>query len=275
MGRPLRFVLAAALLLVPLVACVKPTPVERAMSLARQHREPEGILVLRAQLAAHPEDMEARRLLIRLLAVASDLAAARDEVTAMADRLPPGDPAPWIELGHALELVHQFDDAMAAYETAAEKAPASPEGPRQAGMRAARWGQWEDASSWLEEAVKRGGGTPEVWHTLGLVRLNLHDPAGARAAYEEGTRVDPKGVECWLGLATVALVAHDWQGALAAYDQVARRRPGWGDGELGRAWALAQLGRRAEATKALDRAAELGADAVAIAKQRARLVVPP
>jgi Flp pilus assembly protein TadD len=158
MGRPLRFVLAAALLLVPLVACVKPTPVERAMSLARQHREPEGILVLRAQLAAHPEDMEARRLLIRLLAVASDLAAARDEVTAMADRLPPGDPAPWIELGHALELVHQFDDAMAAYETAAEKAPASPEGPRQAGMRAARWGQWEDASSWLEEAVKRGGG---------------------------------------------------------------------------------------------------------------------
>jgi tetratricopeptide (TPR) repeat protein len=273
MGRLLRFVLSPGLLL--LVACVKPTAVERAMSMARQHREPEGIVVLRGQLASHPGDMDARRLLIRLLAATSDLGAARDEVKALADRLPSGDPTPWIELGHALELVHQFDDAMAAYETAAEKAPASPEGPRQAGERAARWGQWEEASLWLEEAVKRGGGTEEVWHTLGLVRLNLHDTAGAQSAYEQCTRVDGKAVDCWLGLATVALVTHDWRGALSAYDEVAMRRPGWGDGELGRAWALAQLGRRTEAAKALDRAAELGADAGAIAKQRARLRVPP
>jgi tetratricopeptide (TPR) repeat protein len=144
-------------------------------------------------------------------------------------------------------------------------------------MRAARWGEWAESQRWLEEAVKRGARGPEVWHTLGLVRLNQRDLDGAREAYRAcaaaGAGDDPgaKAVDCWLGLATVALVAHDWAGALAAYDGVMARRPAWGDGELGRAWALARLGRKAEAGRALDRAETLGADAAALAKQRAML----
>jgi cytochrome c-type biogenesis protein CcmH/NrfG len=244
------------------------------MSLARQHREEEGVLLLRRDLTLHPDDLDARRLLIRLLAVESNLPAARDEVKALADRLPSNDPSPWIELGHALELVHQFDEALAAYQTASEVAPLSPEGPREAGTRAARWGEWDEARTWLEEAVKRGAHSDDVWHTLGLVRLNLRDFDGARDAYAAGVRVDPKAIECWLGLATVALAAHDWTAALAAYDTLLRLRPTWGDGEVGRAWALAQLGRASEAAKALDHAEELEGDRSAIAKQRARLKVP-
>jgi len=254
-----------------LVGCVKPTPVERAMSLARQHREEEGVALLRQDLASHPDHDDARRLLIRLLAVQSNLPAARDEVEALAARLPPGDPSAWIELGHALELVHKFEEAMAAYQTASETSPLSPLGPREAGLRAARWGEWAQAETWLTEAVKRGGASAEIWHTLGLVRLNLHDVVGARDAYRQGIALDPKGADCWLGLATVALSEHDWGGALFAYDGALRVRPDWGDGELGRAWALARLGRRVEATKALERAEELGANPSALAKQRALL----
>ena len=251
--------------------CVKPTPVERAMSLARQSREAEGIALLRQDLAAHPEHDAARRLLIRFLAVQSNLPAARDEVEALAARLPPGDPSAWIELGHALELVHKFEEAMAAYQTASESSPSSPLGPREAGLRAARWGEWAEAETWLTEAVKRGGASGEIWHTLGLVRLNLHDAAGAREAYGQGILLDPKGADCWLGLATVALSERDWAGALYAYDGAIRLRPEWGDGELGRAWALARLGRRVEAAKALDVAEERGANPSALAKQRALL----
>jgi tetratricopeptide (TPR) repeat protein len=257
-----------------MTGCVKATPVERAMSLARAHREDEGIALLRQDLASHADDLDARRLLIRLLAIASDLPAARDEVQAFAARLPEGDPSPWIELGHALELMHQFDEAMAAYETASEKAPLSPMGPHEAGTRAARWGQWEDARSWLEEAVKRGSHDAETWHTLGLVRANLHDFEGARVAYREGVRADARAVDCWLGLATVGLADHDWASVLSAYDAIMKERPAWGDGELGRAWALARLGRADEATRALDRAEELGATREALAKQRALLARP-
>ncbi len=244
------------------------------MSLARQHREAEGVLLLRREVADHPANDDARRLLIRLLALTHDLPAARDEVAALAARLPPDDPSPWIELGHAFELAHEFDQALAAYETAAEKAPLSPDGPRAAGARAARWGEWEDAKRWLEEAVRRGERSADVWHTLGLVRLNLHDPEGARTAYRQGALADPLSVDCWLGLATVALSTGDWTGALAAYDAVMARRPTWGDGELGRAWALARLGRREEAGRALDRAGELGADALALGRQRRLLAAP-
>jgi len=262
------------LALVLVAGCVKPTPVEHAMSLARQHQEEAAIGVLRADLGLHPDDLDARRLLIRLLAVESNLPAARDEVKALAERLPPDDPSPWIELGHALELAHQFEEALAAYQTAAEKAPQSPEGPLQAGTRAAHWGEWEEAKRWLEEAVKRGAHSSEVWHTLGLVRLNLHDLDGAREAYANGARVDPTAADCWLGLATVALVGRDFKGVLAAYDNLLRLRPRWGDGEVGRGWALAQLGRPDEAKQALVHAEELGGDPKAIAKQRALLSSP-
>jgi tetratricopeptide (TPR) repeat protein len=148
-------------------------------------------------------------------------------------------------------------------------------GPREAGTRAARWGEWEVSQGWLEEAIKRGDSDEEVWHTLGLVRLNLHDFAGAREAYRTGARAFPAKVECWLGLATVALATKDWTEALAAYDAVVALRPTWGDGELGRAWALARLGRSADATKALDHAEELGTAPAALAKQRALLKEAP
>lgn len=257
-----------------MAGCAPFTPTEQAMSLVRQERTGEALALLRKDLAAHPDDLDARRLLIRVLAFTGDLPAAREEVGALALRLGATDPSPWIELGHALELSHRFEESMAAYDTAAEKAPQSPEGPREGGLRAARWGESEQAKPRLEEAVKRGAHDEETWHTLGLVRLNLHDLDGARAAYEEGTKVDPKSIDCWVGLATLALVEKDWAGALRAYEAVLVRRSGFGDAELGRAWALARLGRTNEARQALDRAEAMGASSSALAKQRALLASP-
>jgi Flp pilus assembly protein TadD len=99
----------------------------------------------------------------------------------------------------------------------------------------------------------------------------LGDLAGADAAYRSGLAADRRSVECWLGLATVALMRGDGAGALAAYDALLVLRPGFGSYELGRAWALAKLGRRDEARAAIDRAEELGAPPNAVAKQRETL----
>ena len=103
------------------------------------------------------------------------------------------------------------------------------------------------------------------------MRLHLGDFAGAEEAYRAGAQVDPKAAECWLGLATAAIAQGDAEKALAAYDQVLARRPRFAPAELGRAWALAKLGRKDEASRALDHAQELGAPALNIAKQRAAL----
>jgi protein O-GlcNAc transferase len=251
--------------------CARPSASDRAQSLVRQHREEEAVAFLRRDLAAHPDDVPARRLLVRLLGFTGDMPGARAETEELARRLGPDDPTPYLELGHALELSHRYDEALEAYDQAATAAPSSAAGPREGGMRAARWGEVEEARPRLEEAVKRGANDAETWHALGLVRLHLGDSEGAEQAYRAGTAVAPSAPESWLGLATVAVSRGDAPAALAAYERLLVLRPRFAAAELGRAWALARLGRKDEAGRALDHAEELGAPAQNVARQRAAL----
>jgi tetratricopeptide (TPR) repeat protein len=244
------------------------------MALVRQHREAEGIATLRAQLAAHPDDAKARGMLVRILAFSGDLRAAQAEATELQRRAPEGDPTAWLELGHAFELAHKFEEALAAYDTASSAAPRSPLGPREGGLRCARWGEVEEALPRLEEAVRRGANDAETWHALGLVRLHTKDLDGARDAYERGLAADADSAENYLGLASVAVARGDATAALAAYDALLAKRPRFGAGELGRAWALVKLGRKDEARRAIDRAEELGAPHASVVKQRALLAAP-
>ena len=105
--------------------CAALTPTEKAQQLVRMHREAEAITTLRSHLAKHPDDLPARRLLVRVLAFTGDIDGAKTEVAELEKRLP-NDPVPWIEMGHAYELAHRFDEALAAYDTAGEIAKTSP-----------------------------------------------------------------------------------------------------------------------------------------------------
>lgn len=270
----LRATLALAVIAGAGTACVRPSATVRAQALVRQGHDEEAVTTLTQRLAAHPDDVPARRLLIRVLGSTGDIAGARTQVAELSKWVPQGDPVPYLELGHALELTHSYDEALQAYDEAAVIAPSSPEGPREGGMRSARWGELEEARPRLEEALRRGSRDVETWHTLGLVRLHLADYDGAAQAYRSGAQADPKDATCWLGLATVGVAAGDPQLALDAYDQVLVRSPRFAPAQLGRAWALAQLGRRDEAGRALDVAQELGAPPGPIAKQRAALANP-
>jgi tetratricopeptide (TPR) repeat protein len=241
------------------------------MSLARRHREAEAAALLRKALAVKPEDVETRALLIRILAFEGDMRGAEAEVAELRRHVPPGDPRPSIELGHAREVAHDLEGALAAYDEAAAGAPADPAGPREGGMRAARWGEVEEAAPRLEEAIRRGAKDAETFHAFGLVRMNMGDLDAAERAYREGLEADAKSAECWLGLATVAAKREDAAGALGAYDAILALRPGFAAAELGRAWALGKLGRMDRARAALGRATEMGADPATVARLRQAL----
>jgi cytochrome c-type biogenesis protein CcmH/NrfG len=256
------------------MGCVRSSATARAQSLVRQGHDDEAAEALKQRLAAHPDDVPARRLLIRVLGATGDIVAARAQVEELVKWLPHDDPTPYLELGHALELTHSYDEALQAYDEAAAIAPTSPDGPREGGMRSAHWGEIEEARPRLEEALKRGARDVETWHALGLVRLHLNDYEGAAQAYRSGTLADPQDATCWLGLATVGVAEGDAKLALDAYDQVLARSPRFASAQLGRAWALAQLGRRDEAQHALDLAQELGAPPAPISRQRAALANP-
>jgi tetratricopeptide (TPR) repeat protein len=267
------FALLIAVLL-SAASCITPSPSQRAISLAHMHREAEAVVLLRAAIAKHPDDVDSRRVLVRLLGLTGDLDLAKKEAEDLQKLLPEGEPSAWLELGHAYELSHKFEEALAAYDTAANVAPGSPAGPLEGGSRCARWGEVDLARPRLEEAVKRGANDAEVWHTLGFVRLQQKDFDGATEAYRRGLDVDRSAAQNWLGLASVAVMQGDAKGALEAYTALLELRPSFGVAELGRAWALAKLGRTKEALAALERAELLGAPKANIAKQRAALGAP-
>lgn len=265
---------ACAISVVSGTGCATFGPLDRAQAEVRKGENEKAIATLRAHLVAHPEDVAARSLLVRVLAVASRMDLAKAECEALARVLPVGSPRPSIELGHAYELSHEYEKAMASYDEASAMAPTSPDGPRVGGLRAARWGEVELALPRLEEAVRRGATDAETLHALGLTRIHANRLDDAAAAYRLALRLHPEAHESLLGLATVALVKKDYGAALAAYDGLLAARPGSSQGSLGRAYVLAKLGRRDEARRELDRAASLGAPAVNVAKQRASLDLP-
>lgn len=241
--------------------------IEEAALLSQKGQDRPAIHLLEKDLAKHPASVPARRLLIRLYAETSDLSRAEQEAAKLATYLPAGSPIPWVEMGHVLEIAHRYDEALSMYDRAAEVAPRDPLGPRSGGMRAAHWGEAELAASRLEEALRRNPHAADVWHVLGLVRLRLGDLDGAVVAYRSGLVADPSALENRLGLATVALERGAPADALSEYDVVVKARPAFGDGYLGRAWALIVLGRFTEATASLEDARRHGADARAVDRQ--------
>jgi Flp pilus assembly protein TadD len=204
---------------------------------------------------------------VRVHGLSGDLGRAEVEARVLAHELGPSSPIPWIELGAVLELAHRYDEALERYDQAAAVAPKDPVGPRTGGLRAARWGEHEEARPRLEEALRRDARDARVWHALGLVCLGLSDLPAADRAYRSGLAADPHALENRVGLATLALVAHDAGAALVQYDAILAARPKNGDAMLGRAWALAELGRLAEAEAALRAAASLGADRGVVRRQ--------
>jgi len=242
---------------------------QRAALLAERGQYRAAADALRQDLAEHPGSVKSRRLLVRVLALSGDLGGAQKEAERLSTLLGPASPVPWIELGHAQELGHRYDEALAYYDRAAEVAPRDPSGPATGGLRAARWGEPELAEPRLEEALRRNPSDARLWHALGLVRVRLGDRTGGRLAYRSGLQADPGALENRVGLASVALLDSDAEGALREYDAILAARPGFGDGWLGRAWALILLGRLDEAERAVQKAVTLGADARVAARQRA------
>ena len=263
--------LMACVLLASAGCGVQPRADQRAAMLAQKGRLEEAEAVLREHLKEHPDDHVARRQLIRTLAVSGNLDLVRSEVAVFEKRIGPNQPEPLVELGHALELAHRYEEALEAYDRASRRAPEDPTGPRTGGMRAARWGAPELALPRLEEALRRDDQDARVWHVLGLVRLKLGDVAGAKQAYRTGLARDPEALQNRLGLATAALVEKDDEAALTHYGAILRARPRFADAHLGRAYALLRLGRLDEAEAAIRDAEKGGAAPRVVRRQRSLL----
>lgn len=247
--------------LLSLVACGKtPSTAAQAALLVDHGQTREAVQLLEARLREESSDTEARRQLIRVLGIERRLDEVTRQAEILATQLGEHSPIPWLELGHAFELAHRYDEALGFYDRAAEVAPTDPVGPRTGGMRAARWGELEWAEPRLTEAARRDPSHAATWHALGLTRVHQGRYKEAKDAYQAGLRAEPTSFENRIGLATVALRLDDFAAALAQYERIAAERPGYADAHLGRAFSLWRMGRMESAAEALHQARAKGAD---------------
>ena len=85
---------------------------------------------------------------------------------------------------------------------------------------------------------------------LGDDRLDRHD--AARSAVSESLRLDPENEECFALLSAIELSHGDWSAALVAAEQALALNPENVEATNFRAMALVRLGRKDEATQAVD-----------------------
>lgn len=267
MRDPMSRALLVALCGLLLAHCARQDVVQDAVLLANQGEEGKAITLLEGYLREHPNATHERQLLVRLHASLGNMGKAEQQVMLLAQQLGEHDPTPWLELGHALELQHRYDEALEAFDRAAAVAPSDATGPRVGGLRAARWGEMDLAAERLTEALRRDPRDAAVWHAWGVVELKRGNPVAAQKAYESGLIADPNSAENHLGLATVALQRREYAVALHHYDELVRLTPGAANAHLGRSWALIMLGRTAQARVELAHARTLGGDQNAIRAQ--------
>jgi tetratricopeptide (TPR) repeat protein len=257
----------AATIALSLNHCTQQDVVQDAVLLASQGEEGKAITLLEAYLREHPNATRERQLLVRLHASLGNMGKAEQQVALLAQALGEHDPTAWLELGHALELQHRYDEALEAYDQAAAAAPTDPTGPRVGGLRAARWGEMDLAAERLTEALRRDPRDANVWHAWGVVELARGNLEAARKAYENGLIADSRSAPNRLGLATIALQQRAYAAALHHYDELVRLRPTSAAAHLGRSWALIMLGRNEQARAELAHARALGGDPNAIRAQ--------
>jgi tetratricopeptide (TPR) repeat protein len=118
--------------------------------------------------------------------------------------------------------------------------------------------QTEEALALLERRVAHGPDDPDAWLYLGMTLVDTvtdDSPAAltalrrAIAAFERVTELRPTDAKAWYHLGDAHCMASEPEAALVALERGLEVRPDGPDLRLGRARALAQLGRYVEAVE--------------------------
>jgi predicted Zn-dependent protease len=240
-----------------------------AMPRTRQRKPESGVRVVdrstehRTPNAEHPTPPPVRRglwwvaALALLIAVGVRLASApavrqwryeRQPVEALQAALGqrPGDAVLRMTLGQKLLAAGRASEAVEAFRRAAALEPQSAEALAGMGRALAASGRDDDAFAALQLSLARRP-TTEALRAEGQLYLAHQVPEKAIPVLVRATQLSPEGPQSWRLLAVARAAAGQWAAAEAAWARVGALRPDDPAVLTGRAEALIQLGRPAEA----------------------------
>jgi len=112
----------------------------------------------------------------------------------------------------------RIDDALAAYDEALERNPASTFALVNRGLILGRQNRLEEAAQSFERAVELDNRLPAAYLGLGKAQLGLRHPSEAVASFERVVELDPGRAEAYGWLARAQLVATDIEAAESALE---------------------------------------------------------
>ncbi len=165
-------------------------------------------------------------------------------------------------LGRVYEAENQFDKALTAYKKAVETDPGDYKVYQEIGAFLYMRGQVEDAVSYYEKMEALAPEEPEIHRVLSMNYLMLERFSEAEAESRQAiqARETPEG---WVALGDVQFVEHKLDEALHSYERAAALPPArllWWL-KLGEIYSV--MGRKADSTKAFERALEVGEKEIA------------
>jgi Flp pilus assembly protein TadD len=158
----------------------------------------------------------------------------------------PGDPVLHLVLGRKLLAAGRTPEALEECRRAVALSPASARAWAALGQAMAAAGQDDDAFAALQASLAHGP-TAEALATQGQLYLSHHVPEKAVPVLEQAVRIAPNDADAWRRLAEARAALGQWSAADAAWARLGSLRPEEPDALSGRAEALIQLGRPAEA----------------------------
>ncbi|MBN1259838.1 MAG: tetratricopeptide repeat protein [Anaerolineae bacterium] len=177
-----------------------------------------------------------------------------------ATRLDPTMPAAWLLLGIHQLNAGELNAAVEALQEAHRLDPANPLPCLSLAAAAAAEARYLDVPVWTYAALERAPDDAEVWKSAARLYLerSLELEDEPLHAAEGAVALAPDDAEAWMLLGRVRLNNADLDGGLAALQEAVARDANYGESYYWIGRALELLGKRSEARRAFEQAADLG-----------------
>jgi len=174
-----------------------------------------------------------------------------------AAELDPQSARPWLGKGLVLRELERPEEALEAFEKAAELDPQSTEAWLGKGLLLGELGRHEEAIEAFDKAAELDPQSAEPWAGKGLALRELERPEEALEAFDKAAELDPQSAEPWAGKGLALRELGRREEALEAFDKAAELDPQSAEPWYDKGNALYEVGRYKEAIEAYEKVIEL------------------
>jgi cytochrome c-type biogenesis protein CcmH/NrfG len=157
----------------------------------------------------------------------------------------------WLKFGNAHAALGQFDEAVAAYQTALKIDPNKAAAFTNIGVVYYQQGKFDDAVQQMQKALAIDPGDGETEYMLGATYMQQQKLDEAEQAFNKAIALKPDLAAAYTGLGNVQLARKNLTEAVTALQKATQLQPNQAEAWLALGQAYAAQGNKADASAAL------------------------